>query len=105
MLNLNFLYSELSYSKVDFKEDYDWDFIVYPGRVQFNYCSGSCSLTTFRPESTFTYILEQTLQEFGVIPRCTNQKMTPLELLGSDENGNFVQWTIPKMIVERCDCM
>ena len=102
MLNLNFLYSELSYSKVEFKEDYDWDFIVFPERLRFNYCSGSCFLN---PESWFTQVLEQTLQEFGVIPRCSNQKMRPLELIFWDENGNIVQWTIPKMIVERCGCM
>ena len=98
-------YPELSYLKVDFKEDYDWDFIIYPARVQFNYCSGSCSFTTFTPESISTHMLHQTLQESGVLPRCSKQKMGPLGLIVMDEANNILERNIQKMIVDQCGCM
>ena len=86
--------------KVDFNEDYQWSFVIYPTSFEPNYCSGDCSLGKMMPENAYAHILQQS----GISPCCNPQKMGTLELLYMDENNNVVQGTLPKMMVQRCGC-
>ena len=82
--------------KVDFNEDYQWSFVIYPTSFEPNYCSGDCSLGKMMPDNAYT--------QSGISPCCNPQKMGTLELLYMDENNNVVQGTLPKMMVQRCGC-
>ena len=85
--------------KVDFNEDYQWSFVIYPTSFEPNYCSGDCSLGKMMPENV-AHILRQS----GISPCCNPQKMGTLKLLYMDENNNVVEGALPKMMVQRCGC-
>ena len=85
--------------KVDFMEDYQWSFVIYPTSFEANYCSGDCSLRKMMPENADAQILQQ----LG-IRHCCRPQMGDLEIHYMDDNNNVAFGTLPKMIVQRCDC-
>ena len=85
--------------KVDFMEDYQWSFVIYPTSFDANYCSGDCSLGKMMPENADAQILQQ----LG-IRHCCRPQMGDLEIHYMDDNNNVAFGTLPKMIVQRCDC-
>ena len=90
----------MSNLRVNFAEDFGWNFIISPVYFNPNYCAGDCKLGKIMPENEYAHVLQLS----GIAPCCTPQKMGTLELLYMDEKENVVQGTLPKMMVERCGC-
>ena len=86
--------------RVDFLEDYDWSFVIFPTYFEANYCSGDCILGKNMPENADAHILQQ----FGIRRCCKPQKTVDLDITYMDDNNNVVQGTLPKMIVQGCGC-
>ena len=87
--------------KVDFMEDYQWSFVLYPTSFEANYCSGDCSLDKMMPENA---LLRHILRQSGISSPCCNPQMGTLDILYMDKNNNVVEGTLPNMMVQRCYC-
>ena len=85
---------------VDFEQEFDWKFIVYPTKYEANMCSGDCSLGKMVPENPYSHLLQQS----NVSPCCTPKKMKGINMLYMDENKNVLLGKLPNMRVEKCAC-
>ena len=88
--------------KIDFDE-FNWDWILFPRSYDANFCSGDCYLGVQSEDP-----LIQKMQLSGSLvsagPCCAHRKMSPLEILYLDNDGNVIMGKLHNMKITRCGC-
>ena len=88
-------------------QDIGWDdWIIAPPKYEAYYCDGACP-HNFKPAHTFA-LIKTALRMFNPAaapaPCCSATRLSPLNLLHYDEDGNLVVSVHEDMVVEECKC-
>ena len=91
---------------INFHDDLNWTWVVFPEEYTPNYCSGDCPYLW--PTATLHATALQTLKLLNPAasaePCCVPATLLPLTIIREDELGNLVFEPLSDMIVESCYC-
>lgn len=90
---------------VDFHEDLNWNWIIYPKRFQPNFCKGQCTKRwpSATQSTTFLMQLRESNPTAAPEPCCVAHKTRPLTVF-MWLKGEVVLNEFPDMIVDSCIC-
>jgi cell division protein FtsB len=81
-------------------DDFNWDWIIAPKRIDFYYCAGYCNIASLK---TITH--SQVLYtEKNMQMCCAPEISEAIDILYQDTDGNLQLKSIPNMIVRSCTC-
>lgn len=91
---------------INFHEDLDWTWVIFPEEYQPNYCSGDCPYLW--PTATLHAENLQTVKLLNPAasaePCCVPSMLLPLTIIREDELGNLIFDPLSEMIVDSCIC-
>uniref|UniRef100_A0AC34GSY5 TGF-beta family profile domain-containing protein n=1 Tax=Panagrolaimus sp. ES5 TaxID=591445 RepID=A0AC34GSY5_9BILA len=82
-------------------DDFNWDWIISPKRINFWYCAGYCTVANLKSTS-HSQVLFNNKNSMAMC--CAPEVSEPIDILYQDSAGTLQLKTIPHMIVRSCSC-